>query len=154
MNALRVVRRPDGDLAIEGIDPLLAACLYRVPEILRRRDHPGIRERLFPDPVPGDPAFNADWHDQLDNELHYLFASAEQTLVRDMAGLQGTRLVIPGEHRAAWISALNQARLVLGEQHRLQAADLERMDLRPGRPRDLAILEVHLYGHLVHLLLD
>lgn len=154
MNGLRVEPLPSGELVIAGIDSLLAACLYRIPEILCQREQPGVRERLFPDPVAGDTSFNADWHDHLDGELHYLFASAEETLVRDMARLDGDRLVIPAEHGGAWVSAINQARLVLGEQFRLTEADMDRGDLEPGNPRDLAAVQVHIYGWLMDRLLD
>lgn len=154
MNNLRVECTPSGELAIHGIDTLLAACLYRIPEVLQQREQPGVRERLFPDPLEEDPAFNQAWHEQLDSELHYLFASAERTLVRDMAALEGESLVIPAEHREAWLSALNQARLVLGEQHHIKSADMKREDLEPATPRDLALLQVHIYGHLLHLLVE
>lgn len=154
MNRLRIEHLPTGELAIQGIDTLLATCLYRIPEILRRREQPGVRDRLFPDPLSGEAEFNADWHEQLDSELHYLFVSAEKTMIRDMAALEGQTLVISAEHREAWMSALNQARLVLGQEYGLEREDLEREDLEPGDARDVAIVQVHIYGQLLHLLVE
>ena len=154
MSPLRVYAVDDKHLRISGLDPLLARCLYRVPEILDQRDRPEIRARLFPDPLPGEAETNAEWHRLMDADLEHLFLSAGEIVARDLTGLQADQLTVPAEHHRAWMSALNQARLILGEQHGITESDLNRTDLDLHQARDRAVLEIHVLGLLLHRLVE
>ncbi|MCX7915842.1 MAG: DUF2017 family protein, partial [Verrucomicrobiae bacterium] len=124
MKPLRVVACDEKTVELTGIPPILRQCLFHLPEILRHRSQPGVRERLFPDLEPGNPRANAEWHDLADPELRHLFVSAEETVVRDLSALEGDRVRVPLAHLAAWMSAINQARLILGELHHVTDRDM------------------------------
>ena len=151
------IRALDGRrLELAGIDPTIAMCLRQIPSILSRRDASGVRERFYPDALPNDPARNAEWHRLTDADLRHLFEAAQQTLERDLRGLdpRRRRVVFPAEHLKAWMSAVNQARIVLSEQHQLEASDLQRDDFTPGSPRDAALLQVQVLGYVLQVLVD
>lgn len=154
MKVLRVVACDEKTVELTGIPPVLRHCLFQLPEILRHRTQPGVRERLFPDPEPGNARANADWHELADPELRHLFVSAEETVVRDLAGLEDDRVRFPAAHLSAWMSAINQARLILGELHHVTEQDMDRTDLDPSRPKDVALLEIHVLGYLLQTLVD
>lgn len=139
-----------------NITPLLAHCLFEVPEILRLRDHPESQQRLFPDPTSHDSESNDDWHRLMDDELRHLFVSAGETIARDLTQLDAAQgqVTFPTEHINAWMSALNQARLILGEKFRVTEADMDRQDLEIRVPRDKALLQIHLLGWLLQLFVE
>ncbi len=143
-------------LELIGIDSTIALCLRHVPTILSHRDAAGVRERLYPDALPNDPARNAEWHRLTDADLRHLFETAQQTLERDLRSLDPRRrkLAFPAEHLRGWMSAVNQARIVLSEQHQLEASDLQRQDFTPGSPRDAALLQVQVLGYVLQVLVD
>ncbi len=155
MISLTVVAVDEKTLALTGIPPLLAQCLFELPEILRRRETPGIRDRLYQVPRPDDPKAAAEWHEMADPELRHLFASAEETVSRDLTGLHEDHVRFPAAHLPAWMTALNQARLILGEAHRVTDADMERTDLNPATdPKDRALLQIHVLGFLLQRLVE
>lgn len=98
-----------------------------------------VRARLFPSPfggtaggsppVPGgeDAARLAEWERNVRPELRALFDSARAIVACDLAaakrGSRGgiVRLLIPAPHRAAWVSALQIARLAIAERHKIDA---------------------------------
>jgi hypothetical protein len=143
---------------IGGLNDLTAHCLLRVPEILDQRDLAGTR--LLPQPTSNEKA-NDEWRRLIAPELRYLFVSAGETFARDLAGLKtdsrhsgDTHITIPVEHISAWMSALNQARLILGEVHRLDEHDMNNFELDVKQEKDLAVLLVHVLGEILHLLVE
>jgi hypothetical protein len=62
-------------------------------------------------------------------------------------------LVIPTAHSYAWIHTLNQARLALGERHRLTEKHLNHGDLPEKQQDALAVIQVEFYGYLLSYLL-
>ncbi len=151
------IRTLDGRrLALTGIDPAIGACLRQVGAILERRDAAGARERLHPDPLPDDRARNAEWHRLMDDDLRHLFEAAQATLQADLAAYDPGRgeVVFPVEHLRAWMRALNQARIVLSEQHQFDARDLRRDDFAAGSPRDAALLQVQVLGYVLQVLIE
>ncbi len=143
-------------LVLAGIDPAIADCLRQVGPILDRRDAAGARERLHPDALPHDGARNAEWHRLMDDDLRHLFEAAQATMQADLAGLDAERgeVVFPAEHLRAWMSALNQARIVLSEQHQFDAGDMRRDDFAVGSPRDAALLQVQVLGYVLQVLVE
>lgn len=143
-------------LVLTGIDPTVALCLRQIPAILARRDSAGTRERLHPDALPNDAARNAEWHRLMDVELRLLFEAAQRTLERDLEGLDPRRhrVEFPAAHLKAWMSGVNQARIVLSEQHQFEAHDMQRDDFTPGVPRDAALLQVQVLGYVLQVLVE
>ena len=154
--ALEVKDGGERGILIRGIDPVMAHCLRRVPEILAQRDSTSVRERLYPDARPGEPARGEEWRRLVGPELRHLFEAAAETYRTDLAAFDERRgeIAFPAEHRAAWMSAINQARLVLAEMHQLTEADLSRTELGPVSMREVALLEVQALGYLLHLLVE
>ena len=64
------------------------------------------------------------------------------------------QVTFAADHVNAWISALNQARLILGEIHEIDEADMNRSDLDPHNPKHVAAFRIHLLGHLLHLFVE
>lgn len=119
MTRLQLDRPDEKSLRFSGVSAGVARCLFDLPDILRLRDQPGPARRLFPDPTAHDPDANADWHRLMDSDLQHLFAAAEQIVTRDLTQFDPTRgqLTFSAAHANAWLSALNQARLILGSLH-------------------------------------
>jgi hypothetical protein len=158
---LRVSSAGAKHIRISGINPLLAACLAELPQILEQRDSPAAHTRLFPNPTDADDSANESWQSLISPDLHHLFASTGETVARDLTALrpesaktQRLAVEFPVEHTAAWISAINQARLILGAVHDVTEADMTTMveDLRTAK--DHALLKIHLLGYLLELFMQ
>ena len=153
MRDLRISAPDAKHLRIDGIDSLLGMCLQELPAILEKRDSPAVRQRIFPNPS-SDAKANNDWQQHVTPELRHLFVSAGETVVRDLTGLDAGTLKFQAEHANAWMSALNQARLILGELHHITDADMEAGDLDPRDPKQRAVLLIHIYGMLLQLFVE
>ena len=94
-------------------------------------------------------------------ELRRLFQSATETVAGDLEQLNGdektlaTRtLRIPAKHSDAWLSALNQARLVIAVKNNFTENDLNDHFRSPiGSRRDLSLFQVNFYGFLQEFIL-
>ena len=158
MIELKVQPLDEKRILISGIPPGLAAVLHELPQILELRDSPKARKRLYPDPTTDNDSINREWRQITGPELRHLFVSAGETVGRDLtamtvAGESGDayRVAFPIEHVPAWMSALNQTRLILGEVHEIDEADMNRPDFDPRNAKQMAALRIHLLGHLLHL---
>ena len=148
-------------IRISGIDPLLADCLYELPDILEQRDKPAARARLFPDPTHNDAQANADWQRLIQPDLHHLLASAGEIVARDLTTLQlespdtdSLCATFPAEHVNAWMSALNQARLILGELFHIEEHDMNEPLVDLHSPKARAVLKIHVLGYLLQLFVE
>ncbi len=146
----------DGRLTLRGVEAAVAFCLLQVPTILARRDAPEVRKRLHPDAAHDDPDRNAEWHRLMDGELAHLFEAAGRTLEQDLSSLDGHRgeVAFPAAHLQAWLSAINQARIVLAQLHHFDAADMSRLELAAGDPRRAALAEVQILGYVLQVLVE
>jgi len=162
MIALRVQPVDEKHVRISGMTPVLAAMLRELPEILELRDSPAAQARLFPNPIAGDDKANKEWQQTTGPELRHLFVSAGETVARDLTAIEadggdannGYQVTFPVEHVRAWMSAINQARLILAEVHKIDEAEMSRTDLDPRRPKDMAALRIHVLGYLLHLFVE
>jgi hypothetical protein len=161
MTELRVQMLDEKHIRISGIPPVLAAMLRELPEILELRDAPDAHDRLFPNPTAEDDKVNNEWRQMADAELRHLFVSAGETVARDLTALEVAgadpethQVTFPVEHVNAWMSALNQARLILAEVHKLSEKDMNRTDFDPRSPKHRAALRIHLLGYLLHLFVE
>lgn len=158
---LRVRSLDEKHIRISGIPPVLAAILRELPVILELRDSLDAQARLFPDPTAEDDRINNEWQQSVTPELRHLFASAGETLTRDLTALTADKkeletyhIDFPIEHVNAWMSAINQARLILGEVHKIDETDMNHTDFNPESPKHMAALRIHLLGHLLHLFVE
>lgn len=161
MTHLRVQAAGPKNIRITGIDPVLVDSLFALPEILELRDRPSIRSRLLPDPTTDNAALNQDWQQHVTPELRHLFVAAAETVLRDLTGMaeipQSQHLhevSFPAEHLSAWVSAINQARLILGELHHITETDMAGRDFELATARGLAIFRIHVLGYLLQLLVE
>jgi hypothetical protein len=152
--AFRVERSGEKHIRVTGLDPVILDCLHALPEILDQRDQPAARQRLLPDPTI-DPAINADWRQAVAPELRHLFVVAGDTVTRDLTGITTEgELTFAVEHLNAWMSALNEARLILGEIFRITKADMETTEFDVTTPKGLAVLRIHVLGYFLQLLVE
>jgi hypothetical protein len=144
----------DGTVRVLGLPPVVSELIHDLPRVLQRTRHPAAQKRLYPDAHPRDTEASADFRRLTQPDLRRLFESAEATVTRDLQTFDRTsaELVIPEGHVSAWMSALNQARLAIGEIYRVSPADMERDDLDPHLARDLALLRIYAYGYLLERL--
>jgi hypothetical protein len=160
MNRLRISAVDEKHVRISGIPPLLVFCLRELPHILEKRDTPDARARLFPAPTRDDAKANQDWEQLIVPELRHLFVTAGETVARDRAKLEeesaeghSCRVTFAAAHLNAWISAINEARLILGELFDVTEQDMNREDLDLDDPKQFAVLKIGalgwLLGHLI-----
>ena len=94
-------------------------------------------------------------------ELRRLFQTATQTVAADLEQLNGNEkafanrvLRIPSKHADAWLSALNQARLVIAAKNNFTENELHDHFRSPiGSRRDLSLFQVNFYGFLQEFIL-
>jgi hypothetical protein len=148
-------------IRISGIAPVLAAMLREMPEVLEMRDSPDAHSRLFPKPTRANDKINKEWQQMVGPELRHLFVSAGETVTRDLTALavdeedaEAYQIEFPVEHLRAWMTALNQARLILGEVHEINEEDMNRADFDPQSPKHMAALRIHLLGYLLQLFVE
>jgi hypothetical protein len=178
MNPLRISATDEKHISISGIPPVLVFCLRELPHILEKRDMPDPRARLFPAPttlagkpslttLAGKPALtrddekiNADWEQIIVPELRHLFVTAGETVARDLANIEeesaeshSCRVTFAAAHLNAWMSAINEARLILGELFDVTEQDMNREDLDLEDPKQFGVLKIGalgwLLGHLI-----
>jgi hypothetical protein len=156
---LRVRAADTKHVRITGIDPFLARCLGELPDLIQRANTECLG-RLYPDPTT-DPNINADWQQYVTPDLHHLFVAAGQTVEQDLTGLgpdtkvrDHFQVTLPAAHLKAWISALNQARLHLGDHHDVTEADMNSREFDLDIPKRNAVFQIHIFGYLLQLLLE
>ena len=94
-------------------------------------------------------------------ELRRLFQTAAQTVAGDLEQLNGNEknlanrtLRIPCKHADAWLSALNQARLVIAAKNSFTETELsDHLHSPIGSRRDLSLFQVNFYGFLQEFIL-
>ena len=162
MNELKM--RPVGAkrIRISGIHPLLAVCLQEMPAILELRDKTPAHERLFPPLTANDRLANAEWQESIQPDLRHLFVSAGETVARDLTGLspqprhpKRSWVTIPTAHVSAWMSAVNQTRLILGAVFGIaNERDMLLTTFDSRNPKQVAIIKIELLGELLARFVD
>ena len=154
MITLRVERSGEKHIHVTGLDPVILDCLHALPEIFDQRDQPAARRRLLPDPTT-DRAINADWQQTITPELRHMFVAATDTVTRDLTGITPDgELTFAVEHLNAWMSALNEARLILGELFHITDADMDTPEFDVTTPKGLAVFRIHVLGYFLQLLVE
>lgn len=156
MRTLTIRHAGKAQIRIAGIPPVVVACLHEIKDILSQRDQAGPHERLFPSPTQDSESIRRDWAQFVTPDLKHLFESAGETLAADLEGMEPEkgatgfcRVIFPSSHLDAWMSAINQARLILGELAHVTEADMNLRRPEPGSPRHAAVVRIAALGWLL-----
>lgn len=156
-----ICRRNDG-LEISELDPFLAELLRQLPASTSPENSPAAQSRLFSPPAgESEKEICAEWKVYVKPELQRLFRSATETVAADLQQLSGDEktfanrsLFIPANHADAWLSALNQARLIIAARNEFTDGELSDNYRSPiGSRRDLSLFQVNFYGFLQEFIL-
>src|SRR5947209_4929781 len=128
---MEICRRND-EIEIFELDPFLAELLRQIPASANPEGTPAAEKRLFSPPTSGtETEICAEWKLYVEPELRRLFQTATETVAADLEQLNGNEktfanrtLRIPWKHADAWLSALNQARLVIAAKYNFSDAEL------------------------------
>ena len=158
---MEICRRND-EIEISELDPFLAELLRQVPASANPEGVPAAEQRLFSPPTNGkETEICAEWKLYVEPELRRLFRTATETVAADLEQLNGNEkpfanriLRIPSKHADAWLSALNQARLVIAAKYNFTDGELGEHFRSPiGSRRDLSLFQVNFYGFLQEFIL-
>ena len=158
---MEICRRND-EIEISELDPFLAELLRQVPASANPEGVPAAEQRLFSPPTNGkETEICAEWKLYVEPELRRLFRTATETVAADLEQLNGNEkpfadriLRIPSKHGDAWLSALNQARLVIAAKYNFTDGELGEHFRSPiGSRRDLSLFQVNFYGFLQEFIL-
>lgn len=153
---MEICRQGD-TLEISELDPFLAELLRQIPESANTDGALGAEKRLFSSPAPeGEKGSCAEWKLYVEPELRRLFQKSVDTVTDDLGQLNSNQkpfanctLRIPAAHADAWLSALNQARLVIAAKYDFTENELCDHYRSPiGSRRDLSLFQVNFYGFL------
>jgi hypothetical protein len=156
------IHRQGDCLEISELDPFLAELLRQIPESTNTDGAEAAQQRLFSSPAPASSVeICAEWKLYVEPELRRLFQTATETVAGDLQQLNGSTkpfanctLRIPTENSDAWLSALNQARLVIAAKYNFTEAELCDHYRSPiGSRRDLGLFQVNFYGFLQEFIL-
>ena len=158
------IRRNGDALEITELDPFLAELLRQVPDSTKpEEDDEAAKARLFSLPAEeSETELCSEWKLYVEPELQRLFRTATETVSADLRQLNGKAkpfanctLRIPKKHAEAWLSALNQARLVIAAKYGFTEAELSDHYRSPiGSRRDLGLFQVNFYGFLQEFILQ
>ena len=158
---MEICRRND-EIEISELDPFLAELLRQIPTSANPEGAPAAEGRLFSAPADDNQAkICAEWKLYVEPELRRLFQTATETVASDLEQLNGNEKIlanrtlrIPSKHADAWLSALNQARLVIAAKHNFTEGELSEHFRSPiGSRRDLSLFQVNFYGFLQEFIL-
>lgn len=103
------------------------------------------RKRILPDPSDEDSDLVADWREFVVPELETQFTRSVETVAGDLAnaeefenddGATLHRLEIPIDRGETWYQVLNQARLLMNEEHNITGSE-QRLILGEDSPSEI-----------------
>lgn len=156
------IRSSAEHLELCEVDPFLAELLRQIPESTKSEGTEAAERRLHSAPANlAEKEICDEWRLYVEPELRRLFQSATATVSDDLAQLNGQAkpfanctLRIPRTHADAWLSALNQARLVIAAKFDFTESELCDHYRSPiGSRRDLSLFQVNFYGFLQECIL-
>jgi Domain of unknown function (DUF2017) len=156
------IRQRKNQIEIAELDPFLAELLRQIPGCANPDGVPAAEERIFSLPANGaETELCAEWKMYVEPELRRLFQTATQTVAADLEQLNGNErnlanrtLRFPAKHADAWLSALNQARLVIAAKNNFTELELnDHLHSPIGSRRDLSLFQVNFYGFLQEFIL-
>jgi hypothetical protein len=156
------IRRRNAHIEISELDPFLVELLRQIPASADPAGVAAAEQRLFTSPTArSESEMCAEWKTYVEPELRRLFETATQTVAQDLQQLNGNEkllanrtLRIPSKNADAWLSALNQARLVIAAKNNFTETELNDHCRSPiGSRRDLSLFQVNFYGFLQEFIL-
>ena len=156
------IRQRNGQIELSELDPFLAELLRQIPMSAEPGGVPAAEQRLFSPPTTGkETEICGEWKMYVEPELRRLFQTATETVAADLEQLNGNEksfanrtLRIPSKHADAWLSTLNQARLVIAAKNNFTENELNDHFRSPiGSRRDLSLFQVNFYGFLQEFIL-
>lgn len=157
------IRTRNGHIEISELDPFLAELLLQIPTSADPSGVSAAEQRIFSSPTRrNESEICSEWKMYVEPELRRLFQTATQTVAQDLQQLNGNdkklfanrTLRIPSKHTDAWLSALNQARLVIAAKNNFVENELNDHCRSPiGSRRDLSLFQVNFYGFLQEFIL-
>lgn len=156
------IERVGGHLKISELDPFLAELLRQIPESADPGGDAAAEKRIFSKPAdPSEGELCTEWQLYVEPELRRLFQTATETVASDLQQLNGKTkpfanctLRIPLGNAEAWLSALNQARLVIASKYKFSESELCDHYRSPmGSRRDLSLFQVNFYGFIQEYIL-
>ncbi len=180
MKVFRHDKKPPA-IVFEGIEPFFIDVLRQLPGDAEPGDHPGAHARLFSEPMSGaedGDDFRQDWKNFVEPGIRELFLSAREIVVGDLADLPPATvkagekdgeefdpiafvptehtLTIPVAHMEAWLSVLNQARLVLATRRGFVEKDMERERPFPpfAGPAERDMFKINFYDEIQQLFMQ
>ncbi|MBA3882560.1 MAG: DUF2017 family protein [Chthoniobacterales bacterium] len=157
------IRHTADALEIAELDPFLAELLRQIPESAQPDGSVDAEKRLFSQPTDSaNRDLCAEWKLYVEPELRRIFQTATETVTSDLEQLNSNAkpfanctLRIPTKHAEAWLSALNQARLVIAARYAFTDGELCDHYRSPiGSRRDLGLFQVNFYGFLQEFILQ
>ena len=120
--------------------------LVQLPQAADIRQSEKGRQRLLPDPIqdPGEEEFIVDWKEYVVPELETQFTEDVDTVAADLDQAEEVenesgllhRISVPIDHAEIWYRVLNQARLILNEEHNISKVE-ESLILGENNPSDM-----------------
>jgi len=154
---LQIQRQENGAFVVSEIEPPLHEILLAIPTAADPAENVAANERLFPDPVTHEDADEIceEWRDYVKPELYDWFQSATSIVAADLNQLLLKQtLEIASTHVDAWLTTLNQARLVLAARFDITEEDMDRpVSHLLENERDFALFQIHLYAFLQECLI-
>ncbi len=164
-------------IVLEEIEPFFLDLLRGLPHCADPGDNQAARVRLFSAPMsPGGDGdeFNEDWEQYVAPEIAELFRSTQEIVLGDLAKLPPANasspadafdpaafapttqaLEIPRRHAEAWLSVLNQARLIIAARRGFGEREMEEnLPLPPFTERDMDLFRVHFFEFIQQILLS
>jgi uncharacterized protein DUF2017 len=158
---MEICRRND-EIELSELDPFLAELLRQIPASANPEGVPAAEERIYSPPMNGkETEICAEWKLYVEPELRRIFQTATETVAADLEQLNGNEkkfanrtMRISSKHADAWLSALNQARLVIAAKYDFTDGELGDHFRSPvGSRRDLSLFQVNFYGFLQEFIL-
>ena len=152
------LRRSNHEIVIDQLDVFTLELLRMIPISTNPEGCPDAEDRLFGSPETVPSQFSEDWESYVKPELHHLFQSAIEVVESDLKAMDqafeasggSPELRVSQTHFEAWVSAINQARLVIAAKYRLNREGIDySMPKSIQSPRDRALLQMDVYDFLL-----
>ena len=129
---MQLFSNDDGTWQIQDMGEIEFLMLSKLKEAVDPGDSQAAKDRLYPSPL-GRPAMAddedeiiEDWESLIHPDLESQFKKSVDVVLADLDRIERERvdgeveyfLVVPKKHADDWVSALNQARLILHEKHK------------------------------------
>lgn len=122
-----------------------------------------IADSFLATPLAEDAIFSQDWKEYVQPGLLTLLKSCHAHVLIDLENMkreqlqssQEPRLLIPADHREAWLRILNVARLSLAARHRLHDQEISG-EITPdlNTERGKALLQLQLFSMMQQVLVE